>query len=114
MTVLLIAQVIIVASLIGVILMQPSAQDGFTGSSNTSTGFMSGRAQANIMTKLTSILATLFIVNSLVLAYLATQNRDSDDIIDTITQEQEEPKSLAPEAAKDLPAELPDTVPLAE
>jgi protein translocase SecG subunit len=88
MEILLILQIIIVVALVAVILVQRSDSDGFTGNSSP-TSFMSGRAQANLFTKTTAILATAFIVNSLVLGYIASHTERTTDIIDEAAQELE-------------------------
>ncbi len=81
MQVLLILQILIVIGLVATILVQKSSSDGFTGASSPSA-FMSGRAQANLFTRVTSIFAALFIVNSLVLAYMASHTERGVTILD--------------------------------
>ena len=76
MDILIIIHVIVVTCLILVILMQRSSAEGFTGASNTGNSMMSGRAKGNILTKTTAILATFFIINSMLLTYLSS-NRNS-------------------------------------
>lgn len=46
------------------------------------SGFMTGRGQANALTRATAILAGLFFITSLVLAVMATQGRTQRSIID--------------------------------
>ena len=69
--VLLIIHVIITLSLIVIILMQRSAADGLSGlGSSGGGGLISSRAQANLLTRTTAILATLFILSSLTLTWV--------------------------------------------
>jgi len=100
MEILLIVQIIVVIALVAVILIQKSDSDGFTGNSNPSS-FLSGRAQANLFTKTTAILATIFIVNSLVLGYLAAHTERTTDIIDSAVEEVEAAKK-AEEVAREI------------
>jgi preprotein translocase subunit SecG len=83
MEILLVLQILVVVALVGVILLQRSSSDGFTGNSSP-TSFMTGRAQANLFTKITAILATIFIINSLALAYIASHTERKDSIIEDI------------------------------
>jgi preprotein translocase subunit SecG len=70
-TVLLIIHLFVTLALIGVVLIQRSEGGGLgIGSSQGMGAFMSGRGTANLLTRTTAILATLFMVLSLVLAML--------------------------------------------
>jgi preprotein translocase subunit SecG len=70
-TVLLIIHLFVTLALIGVVLIQRSEGGGLgIGSSQGMGAFMSGRGTANLLTRTTAILATLFMVLSLVLALL--------------------------------------------
>ncbi len=82
-SVLLVIHIVVCISLVGVILLQPNSSDGLSGiggGSGSGGGFMSARGTANFMTKLTAILATIFIVNSLILAYLVTHGNQKKGI----------------------------------
>ena len=72
-TVLLIIQLLVAASLIGVILLQRSEGGalGMGGSGGGGTGgMMTGRGAANLLTRTTMVLAAVFIGNSIALAVL--------------------------------------------
>ena len=70
-TVLLIIHLFVTLALIGVVLIQRSEGGGLgIGSSQGMGAFMSGRGTANLLTRTTAILATLFMVLSLVLALM--------------------------------------------
>lgn len=69
-TFLLVVQAIIAALLVTVILMQRSEGGGLT-SSGSPSGLMSARGAADFLTRSTAILATIFVVMSIVLAALA-------------------------------------------
>ncbi|WP_184242397.1 preprotein translocase subunit SecG [Novosphingobium chloroacetimidivorans] len=70
-TFLTVVQALVAAALVGVILMQQSEGGGLgTGGGNPS-GLMSARGAANFLTRATAVLATLFVVLSIILAALA-------------------------------------------
>jgi len=85
--VLLVIHVIIALALIGIILIQRSDSDGFGLGSGSGSNFMTGRSAANFLTRTTAILATLFIVNSLVLGVLAGRH-SGRSIADTIVEQE--------------------------
>lgn len=72
-TVLIVVHLIIVLALIGVVLLQRS-EGGLGlggGGSGGVSGFMTGRGQANALTRATAILAALFFLTSMVLAIMS-------------------------------------------
>ncbi|APH59154.1 preprotein translocase subunit SecG [Granulibacter bethesdensis] len=70
-TVLLIIHLFVTLALIGVVLIQRSEGGGLgIGGSQGMGSFMSGRGTANLLTRTTAILATLFMLLSLALALL--------------------------------------------
>jgi preprotein translocase subunit SecG len=77
-TFLLVVHAIIAAALVTVILMQRSEGGGLT-SSGSPSGLMSARGAADFLTRLTAILATIFVVMAIVLAFLAT-SRSSETV----------------------------------
>ena len=70
-TVLLIIHLFVTIALIGVVLIQRSEGGGLgVGGSQGMGAFMSGRGTANLLTRTTAILATIFLVLSMTLALL--------------------------------------------
>jgi preprotein translocase subunit SecG len=69
---ILIVQTLVAVALITVILMQRSEGGGLTGGGSPS-GLMTARGAADFLTRATTILATVFVVLSIVLAALAAQ-----------------------------------------
>jgi preprotein translocase subunit SecG len=70
-TVLLIIHLFVTLALIGVVLIQRSEGGGLgIGSSQGMGAFMSGRGTANLLTRATAILATVFMLLSLTLALM--------------------------------------------
>lgn len=106
--ILLVIHVIIATSLIGVVLIQRSDTDGFGLGSGSGGNFMTGRAAASLLTRTTAILATLFIVNSLLLGIVAARGGEGS-IVESITAEEQAKPSmpLAVEADEDTGAVAP-------
>jgi preprotein translocase subunit SecG len=81
---LTVVQALIGAALVGVILMQRS-EGGGLGVGSSSASFMSARGAADFLTRSTAVLATLFVLLSIVLAALAaggSQGRTIDTTLD--------------------------------
>jgi preprotein translocase subunit SecG len=81
-TVIIIVHLIIVLALVGVVLLQRSEGGIGMGSGGGTSGFMTGRGQANALTRATGVLAALFFATSLVLAIMAGYNRGPRSILD--------------------------------
>ena len=67
---LTVVQALVAAALVGVILMQRS-EGGGLGVGGSPSGMLSARGAADFLTRATAILATIFVVLSIVLAALA-------------------------------------------
>lgn len=81
---LTVVQALVAAALVGVILMQRS-EGGGLGVGGSPSGFMSARGAADFLTRATAVLATAFVVLSIVLATLAvgaTSSRKIDTSLD--------------------------------
>jgi preprotein translocase subunit SecG len=86
-TVLIVAHLIIVLALVGVVLLQRSEGGGLGmggGGSGGVQGFMSGRGQANALTRATAILAAMFFCTSIALSVLASMGRQQKSILDGV------------------------------
>ena len=81
-TVLIVFHLMVVVALVGVVLLQRS-EGGALGVGGGG-GFMTGRGQANALTRATAILAALFFATSLGLTLLANYGRAPKSIIDTV------------------------------
>jgi preprotein translocase subunit SecG len=88
---LLIIHICIVLLLIMVILLQRPSKDGLAGISSASGGsnLFSTQAAGSFLSKLTMVLAGLFIMSSLVLANLSNKLNDSEVIIEKIEEIEE-------------------------
>lgn len=76
---LIVVQAIVAASLVGVVLMQRS-EGGGLGMGGSPSGLMSARGAADFLTRTTTILATLFILLSISLAFVAAKKGGTGDI----------------------------------
>jgi preprotein translocase subunit SecG len=107
-TVLLIIHVFVTLALIGVVLIQRSEGGGLgIGTSQGMGSFMSGRGTANLLTRTTAILATIFMLLSLVLALL---NRGTTGVGGSILDVPPAASQSAPSGAPVPPA--PETRPV--
>ena len=82
-TVIIVIHLMIVASLIGVVLLQRSEGGGLGMGSGGGGGFMTGRGTANLLTRTTAFLAIGFFVTSLFLSWLAGLDRKPASIVET-------------------------------
>lgn len=107
--VLLALHLIFAIVLIGVILLQRNEGGGLSGLGTAGSGgmggFMSGRSQANLLTRITAIFAVLFIGSSLVLALMADQSAPTGSIFDQAPATSATP---APESGGDSGTSDPD------
>jgi preprotein translocase subunit SecG len=78
-TVVIVIHLMIVAVLIGAVLLQKSEGGGL--GMGGGAGFMSSRGTANLLTRMTAILAVGFFITSLFLSWLAGYDRKPSSII---------------------------------
>jgi preprotein translocase subunit SecG len=81
LTVIIVIHLIVVASMIGVVLLQKSEGGGLGIGGGGGGGFLSSRGTANVLTRTTAILAMTFFATSLVLSILAGWDRKPRSII---------------------------------
>lgn len=83
-TVLRVFQVFLAVGLIGVVLLQRSEGGGLgIGSSGGMGSFMSVRGTANLLTRVTAVLAGLFMITCLALVLIAQPRQQARSIFDT-------------------------------
>lgn len=81
-TVILIIHIILAVFLVGLVLLQRSEGGALGGlGGGTGASFMTGRAVGNMLTKMTSIVAALFVVTSLTLGILAKQEVKTESLL---------------------------------
>ncbi len=100
MTFLLVVHGLLALALVGVILMQKSEGGGLTGGSSAG-GLVSARGAADLLSRTTAVLATLFIVSSLGLAMLATATSKPRSIDTSLAKQAAPTGPLGPAAPAD-------------
>ncbi len=80
LSVIIVIHLMIVVALVGVVLLQKSEGGGLVSSTS---GFMTGRGTANVLSRTTAFLAAGFFVTSLTLSWLASFERKPESIINT-------------------------------
>jgi preprotein translocase subunit SecG len=101
-TVLLVLHLLVTLALIGVVLLQRSEGGGLgIGSSQGMGSFMTGRGTANLLTRATAVLGTLFFALSLALALLS---RGTGQGPRSILDAPAPPAATAPAAPQPTPA----------
>ena len=78
MTTLIIIQLILAVALVILVLIQGSDNEGLGLGGGTFGGMMSARGSANLLSRLTAITATLFMIMSVVLTITASVGSDKN------------------------------------
>jgi preprotein translocase subunit SecG len=94
-TFILVIQAIVAAAMIGVILMQKS-EGGGLGVGGSPAGLLSARGAADFLTRATTILATLFVGLSIVLAAMASVGRGGSTIDTSLSKAAQQTGGAAP------------------
>ena len=104
---LLAVHFVLTIAIIGLILLQKHDSDGALGSSGggAASGMFSVRGQANLLTRSTAVLMTIFVLNCLLMAKIAKHAPAQGSVIDRAAQEQVPVKSpVAPAKTQDVGA----------
>jgi preprotein translocase subunit SecG len=110
--VLLVIHLMIAVALVGAVLLQKSEGGGLgIGGGGGMGGLMSGRGSANLLTRTTAILAAVFFVTSMALAWLVSNSREPTSIMDTDTAPISQPAGDVAPAEPDAPTTETDTTP---
>jgi preprotein translocase subunit SecG len=102
-TFVLVVQALVAATMIGVILMQKS-EGGGLGVGGSPAGLLSARGAADFLTRATTILATLFVGLSILLAAMASVGR-CGSTIDTSLSKAAQTSGAAPASSLTGPAQ---------
>jgi preprotein translocase subunit SecG len=89
-SVIIVIHLMLVVALIGTVMLQKSEGGGLVSSTS---GFMTGRGTANVLTRTTALLAAGFFLTSLALSWLAGLDRKPTSIINPGGAGQEAPLS---------------------
>lgn len=80
LTVVVVIHLMLIIALIGVVLLQKSEGGGLVSSTS---GFLSGRGTANVLSRTTALLAAGFFVTSLALSWIASYEHRPATVINT-------------------------------
>lgn len=113
-TILLLILAVVSVALVGLILLQQGkgADVGAAFGSGASQTVFGSRGSASFLTRGTAVLATLFFVLSLVLAYLSGQTTRTESIMDQTGAAEQAPTAVEPgqpaeTGRDDVPADVP-------
>jgi preprotein translocase subunit SecG len=81
-TVLIVIHIMAIIALVATVLLQRSEGGAFLGTGGG--GFMTGRGQANVLTRATAILAAVFFATSLALTIVANVTRAPRSILENV------------------------------
>lgn len=109
--ILLTTQIILALLLIFIILIQKTSSEGWSAlaTSSSGSGIFSKKSSANFLTRFTSIVAALFMINSLVLANIVSKENQNKLPIDHQISRPETKDDTKPKVKHDA-----SSVPLAE
>ena len=112
--VILVIHIFLALAIIGTVLIQPPENSGLggLGGSNPIAGVGGSRGQGNILTRMTAIMAGLFIVTSLTLAIMSSHKPKDGSILDEAKPIEAVKKEAAPGNTK--PVDATPSVPLAK
>jgi len=92
----LIVDIILAILLVGVVLLQKS-EGGALGLGAAQESYISSRSAGNFLTKFTAIIATLFIITSILLTIISKENLPTKSVLESV---EEEKTSSEPEIPK--------------
>ena len=99
-TILIVANVVLAIILILLVLMQTS-EGGALGLGLSQDNFSSTRSVGNFLTKSTAIIATLFIISSIVLVVISREDlQEAQSVLEKIEDEQDLETPKIPESEK--------------
>jgi preprotein translocase subunit SecG len=90
-TLLLTIHILIAVALVGTVLLQRNEGGGLGIGGSASGGFMTARGTANLLTRITAILAACFFATSIGLAILAGAGNKQTSIVDEVVNSISEP-----------------------
>jgi preprotein translocase subunit SecG len=113
--VFIVVHVLVALAIIGLVLLQhgkgADMGSGFGGGASSSLFGATG--SANFLSRATAVLATIFFLLSLALAYLATNRapQEGGGVMDAVRQQQQQPQQKPPAASAEKPAAVPPPAP---
>ncbi|MDJ0871394.1 MAG: preprotein translocase subunit SecG [Gammaproteobacteria bacterium] len=103
--VLLVVQILVAISLIALVLLQhgKGADMGAAFGAGASGTVFGSRGSASFLTRVTAVLAAVFFLNSMVLAYMGTRVADRSSVVERV-----QPAPSVEDTLLDVPAEPED------
>lgn len=105
--ILLIIQILVALGIIGLVLVQhgKGADAGAAFGGGASGSVFGSKGSSNFLSRATAILATIFFVNSLVLAWLVAHPAGSNESVieSVVTSTSQTPEKAVPSAPSDVP-----------
>ena len=110
--VLLIVHLLVAIGVVALVLLQQGkgADAGAAFGGGASSTVFGSQGSSSFLTRATGILATIFFITSLSLAYLSIQDKNPTSVVDTVTEQ----KSDVPAAAVTKPAKPTSDVPVSD
>lgn len=110
--VLLIVHLLVAIGVVALVLLQQGkgADAGAAFGGGASSTVFGSQGSGSFLTRATGILATIFFITSLSLAYLSIQNKNPTSVVDTVTEQ----KLDVPAAAVTKPAKPTSDVPVSD
>ena len=94
---ILILNIILAIILVIVILLQKS-EGGALGIGASQESFISSRSAGNLLTKATAIIATLFIITSILLTIMAKKEISTSSVLDKVEEKQDPSEPQIPKS----------------
>lgn len=111
--ILLVIHVLVAIGIIALVLIQQGkgADAGAAFGGGASSTVFGSQGSGSFMTRATAILATIFFITSLTLAFLTNQTASPTSVVDKVQTEQ---KADVPVAAEEKPAKATSDVPVSD
>ena len=94
---ILVLNIILAIILVIVILLQKS-EGGALGIGASQESFISSRSAGNLLTKATAIIATLFIITSILLTIMAKKEISTSSVLDKVEEKQDSSEPQIPKS----------------
>ncbi len=109
--VILVIHVLVAAGVIGLVLIQQGkgADAGAAFGGGASSTVFGSQGSSSFLTRATGVLATIFFITSLTLAYLSIQKVEPTSVVDTVIEQK-----IDVPAAKEEPAKSTSDVPVSD
>ncbi len=110
--VLLVIHLLVAVGVVALVLIQQGkgADAGAAFGGGASSTVFGSQGSASFLTRATGVLATIFFITSLSLAYLSIQNVEPTSVVDTVIEQ----KVDVPVAAESIPAKSTSDVPVSD